>query len=77
MKTINGKIDDLNVQSDRDVPFNTELFEQYPRSIGIVELVIATYSRGVPTTRSADMLYERFRIRNSRSTISSIIQVSM
>ena len=49
MKTKMGEIRDLNVPRDRNGSFQTAAFEPYSRSIGIDELILALYSKGIST----------------------------
>ena len=67
-----GKINDLRVPRDRDNEFQTALFERYQRNIGIDDLVVSMYSRGISTGKMAEILEELFHNRYSRSTISRI-----
>ena len=53
MKTKMGEIRDLNVPGDRNGSFQTAVFEPYSRSIGIDELILALYSKGISTRNSA------------------------
>ena len=67
-----GKINDLRVPRDRNNEFQTALFERYQRNIGIDDLVVSMYSRGISTRKMAEILEELFHNRYSRSTISRI-----
>ncbi len=77
MKTRIGEIEDLNVPRDREGTFRTAVFEPYSRSIGIDELVIALYSKGISTRNSAEILQTIFQNRYSKSTISAITEATM
>ena len=44
-----GKINDLRIPRDRDNEFQTALFEKYQRNVGIDDLVVSMYSKGVST----------------------------
>lgn len=77
MKTKMGEIPSINVPRDREGNFRTEVFQPYDRSIGIDELVISLYSKGVSTRNTAEILQTIFRKRYSRSTISSITDATM
>ena len=54
MKTRIGEIIDLNLPRDREGSFKTSVFEPYSRSIGIDELIMAIYSKGISTANSAE-----------------------
>ncbi len=77
MKTRIGEIEDLNVPRDREGTFRTAVFEPYSRSIGIDELVIALYSKGISTLNSDEILQTIFQNRYSKSTISAITEATM
>ena len=47
MKTKFGEIDDLTVPRDREGKYRTALFEPYSKSIGVDELIISLYSKGI------------------------------
>ena len=77
MKTKVGEIKDLNVPGDRDGSFRTAVFEPYTRSIGIDELILALYSKGISTRNSAEIMQTIFRNRYSKSTISTITEATL
>ena len=77
MKTKVGEIKDLNVPRDRDGSFRTAVFEPYSRSIGIDELILALYSKGISTRNSAEIMQTIFRNRYSKSTISTITEATL
>ena len=58
-----GKIEDLKVPRDRSNEFQTALFQRYERNIGIDDLVISMYSKGVSTRKMAEILEELFHNR--------------
>ena len=64
-----GKIDDLRVPRDRSNEFQTALFEPYQRNIGIDDLVVSMYSKGISTGKMAEILEELFHNKYSKSTI--------
>jgi putative transposase len=72
-----GKIEDLRVPRDRRNEFQTALFQRYERTIGIDDLVISMYSKGVSTRKMAEILEELFHNRYSRSTISRITDITL
>ncbi len=72
-----GKINDLRVPRDRDNEFQTALFERYQRNIGIDDLVVSMYSKGISTRKMAEILEELFHNRYSRSTISRITDITV
>ena len=72
-----GKIDDLMVPRDRNNEFKTALFERYQRNIGIDDLVVSMYSKGISTRKMAEILEEIFHSRYSKSTISRISEITV
>ena len=72
-----GKINNLRVPRDRDNEFQTALFEPYERNIGIDDLVVSLYSKGISTRKMAEILEEIFHNRYSRSTISRITEITV
>ncbi len=77
MKTRMGEISDLNVPRDREGLFSTAVFDPYSRSIGIDELILSLYSKGIFTRNAAEILETVFRNRYSKSTISRITEATM
>jgi len=77
MKTKFGEIEDLNVPRDMDGRFRTALFDPYARSIGIDELIISPYSKGIPTRKMSEILESIFQNRYSRSSISRITEITI
>ena len=77
MKTRMGEINNLNVTGDREGSFQTAAFEQYSRSIGIDELILALYSKGISTRNSAEIMQTIFQNRYSKSTISAITEATL
>jgi len=77
MKTKFGEIDDLTVPRDREGRFRTAAFEPYSKSIGIDELVISLYSKGISTRKASEILESIFQNRYSRSSISRITDATM
>ena len=72
-----GKINDLKVPRDRDNEFQTALFDKYQRNVGIDDLVVSMYSKGVSTRKMAEILEELFHNRYSKSTISRITDITI
>ena len=72
-----GKINDLKVPRDRNNEFQTALFEPYQRSIGIDDLVISMYSKGISTRKMAEILEELFHNKYSKSKISRITDITV
>jgi putative transposase len=72
-----GKIEDLKVPRDRSNEFQTALFQRYERTIGIDDLVISMYSKGVSTRKMAEILEELFHNRYIPSTISRITDITV
>jgi transposase-like protein len=72
VKTKFGEIDDLSVPRDREGRFQSAALEPYSRSIGLDELIISLYSKGVSTRKASEILEEIFQNRYSRSSISRI-----
>ena len=77
MKTRMGEINNLNVPRDREGSFQTAAFEPYSRSIGMDELILALYSKGIFTRNSAEVMHTIFQNRYSSSTISTITEATM
>ena len=67
-----GKINDLRIPRDRNNEFQTALFEKYQRNVGIDDLVVSMYSKGISTRKMAEILEELFHNKYSKSTISRI-----
>jgi len=61
MKTKFGEIEDLNVPRDREGKFRTALFDPRARSIGIDELIISLYSKGISTRKMSEILESIFQ----------------
>jgi len=74
MKTKFGEIEGLNVPRDREGRFRTALFDPCARPIGIDELIISLYSKGISTWKMSEILESIFQDRHSRSSISGIYQ---
>ena len=72
-----GKINDLRVPRDRSNEFQTALFEPYQRNIGIDDLVVSMYSKGISTRKMAEILEELFHNKYSKSTISRITEITV
>ena len=72
-----GKINDLRVPRDRNNEFQTALFDRYQRNVGIDDLVVSMYSKGISTRKMAEILEELFHNRYSKSTISRIIDITV
>ena len=62
---------------DRDNEFPTAMFDRYQRNIGIDDLVVSMYSKGVSTRKMAEILEELFHNRYSKSTISRITDITV
>ena len=62
---------------ERDNEFQTALFDRYQRNIGIDDLVVSMYSKGVSTRKMAEILEELFQNRYSKSTISRITGITV
>ena len=67
-----GKINDRKIPRDRNNEFQTALFEKYQRNVGIDDLVVSMYSKGISTRKMAEILEELFHNKYSKSTISRI-----
>ena len=74
MKTKFGEIEGLNIPRDREGKFRTALFDPCARSIGIGELIISLYSKGISTRKMPEILESISQDRYSRSSISRIYQ---
>ncbi len=72
-----GKINDMKIPRDRDNEFQTALFEKYQRNVGIDDLVISMYSKGISTRKMAEILEEIFHNKYSKSTISRITEITV
>ena len=72
-----GKINDLRVPRERNNEFQTVLFEPYQKNMGIDDLVVSMYSKGISTRKMAEILEELFHNKYSRSTISRITDITM
>ena len=72
-----GKINDLRVPRDRENEFQTALFDRYQRNIGIDDLVVSMYSKGISTRKMAEILEELFHNKYSKSTISRITDITV
>ena len=72
-----GKINNLRVPRDRENEFQTALFDRYQRNVGIDDLVVSMYSKGVSTRKMAEILEELFHNRYSKSTISRITDITI
>ncbi|MCL4480616.1 MAG: transposase [Candidatus Thermoplasmatota archaeon] len=55
-----SKINDHRVPIDRHKEFQKALFDRYQRNIGIDDLVVSMYSKGVSTRKMAEILEELF-----------------
>jgi len=77
MKTKFGEIEDLNVPRDREGKFRTGIFNPYAGSIGIDELIISLYSKGISTRKMSEILESIFQNRHSRSSISRITEITI
>ena len=56
VKTKFGEIEDLSVPRDREGRFRSAALEPYSRSIGLDELIISLYSKGVSTRKASEIL---------------------
>ena len=72
-----GKINDLKVPRDRDNEFHTAIFDRYQRNVGIDDLVVSMYSKGISTRKMAEILEELFHNKYSKSTISRITDITV
>ena len=72
-----GKINDLKVPRDRENEFQTALFDRYQRNVGIDDLVVSMYSKGISTRKMAEILEELFHNKYSKSTISRITDITV
>ena len=72
-----GKINDLRVPRDRNNEFKTALFEPYQRNIGIYDLVVSMYSKGISTRKMAEILEELFHNKYSKSAVSRITEIAV
>ena len=77
VKTRFGEIDDLTVPRDRDGKFRSAALEPYSRSIGLDELIISLYSKGISTRKASEILETIFQNRYSRSSISRITDATL
>ena len=77
MKTRMGEIRDLNLPRERNGPFQTAVFESYSRSIGVDELILALYSKGISTRKSSEIMHTIFQNPYSKSTISTITETTL
>ena len=53
------------------------MFGQYQRFIGIEDLILSMYSKGISTRKMAEILDEVFHSKYSRSTISRITDITV
>jgi len=67
----------MNVPGDREGKFRTGIFNPYARSIGIDELIISLYSKGISTRKMSEILESIFQNRYSRSSISRITEITI
>ena len=67
----------MNVPGDREAKFRTGIFNAYARSIGIDELIISLYSKGISTRKMSEILESIFQNRHSRSSISRITEITI
>ena len=67
MKTKFGEIEYLNVPGDMEGKFRTALFDPCARPIGIDELIISLYSKGISTWKMSEILESIFQDSYSRS----------
>ncbi len=72
-----GKINDLKVPRDRDNEFQTAMFDRYQRNVGIDDLVVSMYSKGISTRKMAEILEELLHNNYSKSTISRITDITV
>ena len=72
-----GKINDLRVPRDRNNEFQTALFERYQRNVGIEDIVVSMYSKGISTRKMAEILEELLHNKYSKSTISRITEITV
>ena len=72
-----GKINDLKIPRNRNNEFQTALFEKYQRNVGIDDLVVSMYSKGISTRKMAEILEELFHNKYSKSTISRITEITV
>ena len=77
MKTRIGEIMDLNLPRDREGSFKTSVFEPYSGSIGIDELIMALYSKGIFPRNTSEIMKTIFQIRYSKLTISAITEATL
>ena len=77
VKTKFGEIDDLSIPRDREGRFQSAALEPYSRSIGLDELIISLYSKGVSTRKASEILETIFQNRYSRSSISRITDATL
>jgi len=71
------EIEDMNVPRDWEGRFRTALFDPYARSIGIDELIISLYSKGISTRKMSEILESIFQNRHSRSSIPRITEITI
>ena len=67
----------MNVPGDREGKSRTGIFNPYARSIGIDELIISLYSKGISTRKMSEILESIFQNRYSRSSISRITEITI
>jgi hypothetical protein len=55
----------------------TAMFDRYQRNMGIDDLVVSIYSKGISTRKMAEILEELFHNKYSMSTISRITDITV
>jgi transposase-like protein len=53
------------------------MFDRYQRNMGIDDLVVSMYSKGISTRKMAQILEELFHNGYSKSTISRITEITV
>jgi transposase-like protein len=53
------------------------MFDRYQRNMGIDDLVVSMYSKGISTRKMAEILEELFHNKYSKSTISRITDITV
>ncbi|PYB68636.1 hypothetical protein DMB44_03225 [Thermoplasma sp. Kam2015] len=62
---------------EREGNFRTGIFDPYSRQIGIDELIVSVYSRGISAGKASEILETMFQNIYSRSSISRITEAIM
>ena len=77
LNIMTGVIMDLNLSSDIKGAVKTKAIEPYTRQIGIQELTLSPYSKGISTAKTAEIMKTIFQNRYSKSTLSAITEATL